>query len=425
MSDTPAPTSAPSNGQAISLPDGWKFTDADSRYGDDYRGGEGQENPEDAPLGILSVLEGKTFKGTGLNMLFRPNSGPPPGTKFPRHVTPAPPATPNNNVLEINLFEETLCFSKGVGRVPNRGFQGQGDINLNAIMYLQTVNDVTNHHTGKPDGRPIPIHIENGMFMHVPGTNVNPQVGTTIGRCGTIPHGVAINLQGRAPSLPTTLIQGPPTIPSIATTPFETAAPNMTRNFPSLHIKDEDTARIPQNLHKFVEQGTITQEMLVDPTVILRKANETRKIVNTAIIAMSSTNGTKTTDIKTGGGVVGSAFLDGDVDATGTAKPNARPFSVDFTLWIEAVEYEVPVPAFDPARDGGHVKVTHEGIKFVLHPPRKVAEPTTITVTVVELQYTQVVMLQFGVLTWPHPTCSTLKPEEVSIRQDDDAWKGE
>lgn len=99
MLNIPASTGRPSNGQVIFPPGGWKFTDADSRYGDDYRIDGAPKKAEDAPLGILKVLEGKTFKGTGLNMLFRPNSSPPPDTTIPNPVTPDPPQFPNNNIV--------------------------------------------------------------------------------------------------------------------------------------------------------------------------------------------------------------------------------------------------------------------------------------------------------------------------------------
>lgn len=87
------------------------------------------------------MLEGKSFKVTGFNIIFRPNSGPSPlGTQypaqFPSPVDPPPPTGSSNNVLELNLFVETLTVGNAVGAVPNRGFSNQGDINLNAIQYL-------------------------------------------------------------------------------------------------------------------------------------------------------------------------------------------------------------------------------------------------------------------------------------------------
>ena len=187
-SDAPGSSSKLSSGQRISVPDGWKWTDADSRYGDDYRSGPKQDG--DAPLGILTYLEGKKFVGRGINMLFRPNNvvAGANTVKFPNPISPLPPKLPNNNVLEINLFQETLTFSTAIAQsIPNRGFKCQGDICLNAIMYLQTINDVTNCQTGLPDGSPSPIHAENGMFIHVPATDKDPVVGATIAASAASP----------------------------------------------------------------------------------------------------------------------------------------------------------------------------------------------------------------------------------------------
>lgn len=416
MSDRPACFGGPSNGQVISLPDGFKFTDADSRYGDDYRHKLVPAKQANPPLGILAILAGRSFRGLGINLMFRPNNGPPPGTDFPKPVNPTPPDGTSDNVLEINLYEETLSFSEGVGRVPNRGSQKQPDIDLNAIMYLQSINDVTNPDTGGADGTPIPIHIENGMFIHVPSSDVDPQIGTTIGRCGSVPHGVAIHLQGFAPSPPSTQMAGPPNIPSISTTPFWVGNPKATVTFPSLTAAEEDTPRIPQDLTNFVQQGTITQEILNDPTVILRNANKTRKIVATSTLKMSST---PAAGVERGGGVVGNAFLDGD----GSIGPNARPISVDFTMWVETVEYDITIPVFKPTPTHGSLEVLHQGIKFIVHPPHELRESIVLTIRVVELQYTQMVILDFHELSWPHPSCATLRPEFVVVTQDHEAWK--
>lgn len=138
---------------------------------------------------------------------------------------------------------------------------------------------------------------------------------------------------------------------------------------------------------------------------------------------MSSTS---RTGIKTGGGVVGNAFLDGDLQPDGTTLvSNARPIQVEFTLYVETVQYEVPVPVFSPTSGYEFVDKEFEGIKFRLFPPNEVTEAgKTITVNVTELQYTQVVMLQFGNLTWPHPSVSTLKPEFWVIEAGDATWGG-
>ena len=87
------------------------------------------------PLGVLSNFTG-TFAGTGFNLIFRPNSGPPTTTTFPNPVSPAPPTPPSENVLELNLTTETLSFSNDLGSIPNRGLETQNDIFLNGVPYV-------------------------------------------------------------------------------------------------------------------------------------------------------------------------------------------------------------------------------------------------------------------------------------------------
>ncbi|KAK4164113.1 hypothetical protein QBC43DRAFT_211679 [Cladorrhinum sp. PSN259] len=375
------------------------------------------------------------FVGGGINILFRPNNGVTgANTCFPTPVSPPPPQFPNNNVLEINLFEETLTFTNAIGHcIPNRGFNNQGDIGLNGIMYLQTISDVSNQDTGQADGNPCPIHAENGMLIRMPAISNDPAISATINRLGSIPHGVSINLQGFEPTASAT-VSGPPDIthnPSL-TTPFQIMPDGSVKlqndpAFPSLTAAKDGTARIPQNLDKFVTAGTITDALLADPTQLLSAVNQTRNILSTITLTMSSTNGTTPssdpdkpkTEVPTGGGVIGNAFLAGD--ATGT-KANAFPYSVDFTLWIETVRHSVTVPTSVAAKET--VEVVHDGITFVLSPPRDVKAGATVDVQVTELQYSQMVLLQFGVLTWPHPSVSTLKPPTVTVGVDHIAWTG-
>jgi hypothetical protein len=120
------------------------------------------------PLGPIAAFKG-IWHGTGLNTIFRPaNASTPITTKFPNPVNgPAFPGVPNDNVLEINLTQETLSFSAPLGKVPNRGFGTQKDIMLNGVAYIQAVNDVTNTATGRADGPASNIHVEPGTWMYV------------------------------------------------------------------------------------------------------------------------------------------------------------------------------------------------------------------------------------------------------------------
>ncbi|KAK4163711.1 hypothetical protein QBC43DRAFT_344952 [Cladorrhinum sp. PSN259] len=424
------PYAGSKTGQHITQPDGFRYLPSDFRHD----GNPNTPPAEDPPLGILSLLAKKNFQGTGFNMIFRPNSGPPPiGTHDFKHPLPppAPPLGVNNNVLELNLTTETWTFSDGIGTVPNRGLNRQGDINLNAIQYVQSVQDVTNCTTGRADGDATAIHLENGMFMHVPGTSVNPALGTTIARGGTIPHGVVINLQGIQPP-PTSdfFMPGPPGIPPISTVPFLDKAPftKQVNAFPSLDATNVDTARIPQDLSHFLQHDTITQAILDDPASVLREANTRREIVKTATVKMSTVNAasasdTGTTsdatnpDIKSGGGLASISFLTGQPDAhTGEDQnPNALPVRVDFTLWIETVRHLVPLP------EKGKKTRKHEGILFIFDDHYKKEDESeeeecgkkkrVVEVLVEEMQYSQVVFLQFGGLVWPHPSVATLRPE--------------
>ena len=121
------------------------------------------------PLGVLSNFTG-TFAGTGLNMIFRPNSGQ---TTFPNPLpSPPPPNPPNENVLELNLTSEKLSFSQTLGSVPNRGLEKQTDIFLNGVPYVQIISDVSNPASGKGDGVASGIHFEPGLWMHIPATTI-------------------------------------------------------------------------------------------------------------------------------------------------------------------------------------------------------------------------------------------------------------
>lgn len=171
------------------------------------------------PLGVLSNFVG-TFAGSGFNLIFRPNSGPPHGTTFTNPVSPLPPIAPSENVLELNLTSETLAFSNNLGSIPNRGLGGQSDIFLNGVPYVQSISDVSNPKTGKGDANPSPIHFEPGLWMHVPATSTDPVLGESLVRMASIPHGTTINAQCLAP---TTSIAGPPTIQLLTSGPFRLA----------------------------------------------------------------------------------------------------------------------------------------------------------------------------------------------------------
>src|ERR1700678_3598898 len=128
---------------AVFLPDNFEFGEVPSTEGSTLA----SPSPQAPSLGPLAAFTG-TFHGNGFNTIFRPDNPETP-TKLPV------PVSGSDNVLELNLTEETLSFSPGLGSVPNRG-EVQGDITLNGVPYLQAINDIT------IAGQSVGIHFEPG-----------------------------------------------------------------------------------------------------------------------------------------------------------------------------------------------------------------------------------------------------------------------
>lgn len=291
-------------------------------------------------IGVLSNFKG-TFHGTGLNLIFRPNSGPPTTTQFPNPITPAAPTPPSENVLEINLTTETLAFSTPIGTVPNRGLEKQNDIFLNGVPYVQSINDVTNIATGHANGTPAPIHFEPGLWMHVPATSDDPMLGESLVRMASIPHGTTINAQALAP---TGSFAGPPIFAAVDITPFPIGG-GKPIPFVSQIATNTATPRLPQDLTKFIAAGTITQDILTDPNTVLRNAIKGQVITKTIVFTVSTTPQAP----ELGGGTANIAFLQGGASGPQTG-PNASAVQMSATFWIETVEHKLVVPVFKPGQ---------------------------------------------------------------------------
>jgi hypothetical protein len=355
----------------------------------------GVQSTAEAPLGALAAFTGD-WTGTGFNTIFRPNN---PATPT---FNPAPPG-PSDNVLELNLTTESLSFSGSLGSVPNRALLPlQGDIQLNGVPYLQAVTDVTNGAPGTP------IHLEPGLWMAIPATTA-PKETQTFARMASIPHGTTVLAQGTA-----TVINGAPVIPAIDITPLVVGAGGLPGNpvppgtFPSMTAANGNTSRIPQNLAPFLAAETITQQMLDDPNSVLRKIAHAQNITSTTVISIS----TVPAEPLFGGGTPNIAFLDGNAAQT---TPNAQTTLMSATFWIETVEHIIHIPIFRPGDAPLQLKprptVPGQPVPtFTGTPPGEIAGARTITVRSTQIQYSQVVMLKFNNLFWPHVSVATLVP---------------
>ncbi|MDQ6835749.1 MAG: heme-binding protein [Actinomycetota bacterium] len=256
--------------------------------------------------------------------------------------------------LELNLTSETLVFTKINGAIPNRGFL-MPDINMFGLTYMQQIQE-TSGGAG--------LHIEPGIWAHVPPTS-NPSEPSTVVRMASIPHGTVILAQGTFQSLQ----GGPPHIPDNNIIPFPIGTPpppnsqfaSGEQGFPELNLAIPTAFR--------VASPGVTQQMVRNPNSVIQSALQASLQGKTMKSRTFLQISTQHTPIQ-GGGTANTAFL-ADASPPGG---NARAMEVDAIFWIETL-----------SGPGGQEK--HQ------------------------LQYTQLVQLDFNGLRWPHVTVTTLEKQ--------------
>jgi hypothetical protein len=195
-------------------------------------------------------------------------------------------------------------------------------------------------------GAPAGLHIEPGVWINVPPTT-DPKDPASIARLASIPHGTTILVQGTA-----TTAAGGPSIPGVSLTPFTIGDRKQTVDFDEQHLNKTTPFRTSG-----VGLTGITQAMLDNPNSVLT-ANPPA-VTTTTRLHVSTTPGTIT-----GGGTANTAFLAGTKDG-----PNADAAHVAATFWLQTLQGDT--------------------------------EP-------VRLQYSQIVLLNFAGLSWPHITVATM-----------------
>ena len=192
-------------------------------------------------------------------------------------------------------------------------------------------------------------HFEPGMWVTVPPTS-NPHEPRTVARLASIPHGTTILLQGTAQTS-----AGAPTIPNVSIKPFTINQPTQTFNFP-----EQDLGTPTQFRTSGAGLTGITQQMVNNPNTVLRAA-PSPQITSTTTLQVSSQDASLP-----GGGTANIAFL------KGTARSNANASHVTATFWLQTVQGDTE--------------------------PRR-------------LQYSQLVLLLFNGISWPHVTVGTLQKQ--------------
>jgi hypothetical protein len=358
-------------------------------------------------LGLLADFAG-TWHGEGFNLIARPDS------------------EGNANLyLQLNQTHETLKLDPIGSSIPNRGF-GQNDIELFGLTYLQKISDAA---TGGA------MHIEPGIWVTQQGTTYPPETAPAgaqiVARMGNIPHGNSMLAQGIAQPF-----AGPPTLttpaaqyafsafPSFNSTPFPVPPPpappvlnaagssealtGPAGGFSQYNIANPESAANPRT--PFATNppdpplpaaigGVLMQDVVNDPitllqAVIAKQVDDGHTFEGTVInvatqasITFFTTPNSKAGDpavvvnpANGAGGIENILFLEGG-EPTGPKGANADTATVYATFWIE--------------------KVSHKD-----HP------------TFMQLQYAQMVILNFPILTvlpkvvtlgWPHISVATLR----------------
>ena len=241
-------------------------------------------------------------------------------------------------------------FEEIPGAIPNRGLEMK-DIEMFGVHYMQKIDDST---------LSAGIHLEPGIWATVPRTTVPPEPPTVV-RMASIPHGTGIVAQGRAST-----IAGPPIIKPNDIIPFSGAPSgkgsfaDAEQSFPELNLSKKTKFRQPSDAST---QPEITQAMVKNPNLVLTKAIHGQDIVRTTVLHVNAGNA-KPHSI----GTANTFFL----------TENASANRVIATFWIEKV------------------KKPHTNGHFL------------------QLQYSQIVMLDFNGLRWPHVSVATLRKQGTS-----------
>ncbi len=281
--------------------------------------------PDNSDLGPLALLPG-VWKGTGFNTIWRPDHDP-----------------AQDRFLELNITQETIEFDRIPGTIPNRGLL-QNDLSMVGVRYLQQISDAN---IAATDPTNAGLHIEPGLWLAIPPTT-DPDLGASVARLASIPHGTTIVAQG------STLTAPKPLITATNINPFPIGNLAGAKPFPEQDLNTPTQFRSATTGLQF----PITQGMVDNPNSVLTAAIAQQNITSTVVLIVSSAP----TPVP-GGGTANTAFLQGTVDG-----PNADAALVTAIFWLETIEGQ--------------------------------AQP--------QLQYTQTVLLSFNGLSWPHITVATL-----------------
>jgi len=261
--------------------------------------------PVDLHQKILHDLSGH-WVGHGMTVLAVPAFD---SVKFPRD-------------FEVKVFHhhETLTFS-GI-REGIRNAQGDDEINLKALHYLQQIVDMTTS---------AELHLEPGCWMYVPAsTNNNFSTPVQLYRSGVIPHGnsfLAGSTDVRDEKKPPVFEENFSLLPF----PQHNESARFGLNPNGYTSEYTVTTKFPKSLIPKYTDGSDTS-LLLDPTLFLKKDIEGQNICQTKTITISTIDNEFIVDNNGNGVVLGA------VTNIPSLTIDANVAQVEATFYIEKVK---------------------------------------------------------------------------------------
>src|SRR6266536_1828776 len=252
----------------------------------------------------------RSWKGTGFNMIWRPNFGGEFG--------------PQDFFLQLTFTEEQLDLTEITGSgIANRSLF-EKTVVLGGAAYTQAIKDSFDQ-SGQ--------HFEPGVWANVPQIE-NPTEPATVVRMGSIPHGTTINLQGIAFQV------GQPIIDDASITPFRIGSPDDGHSGLVPFPNEEDFTKDSPSRTDRARVTSLTPQQLKNPNLFLTQAIAGQKIVKTTVLQLSSAApdeavGPPRPDV--GGGLANIAFLEGKGNPP-SGGPNAVSNKVTTIFWIEELD---------------------------------------------------------------------------------------
>jgi hypothetical protein len=256
--------------------------------------------------------------------------------------------------LKLTDTRETLNFTSIGGPIPNRG-ETQPDIFFVGVHYFQQVSDAAT--LGG-------LHLEPGLWLNLPPTLPNGK-DASVARMATIPHGDALLAQGALINLGRPIPNGPQ-IEAVDPLPFTLSATGA-------RVDDPNPNYIAPYKNPVNLPPGITPDIVLNPNrlllnVIKDQTAAGQKIVETTVLRVDAN---PVADINGPLPPSSPPLPLGGISNIPFVNTNAKATTMSAIFWIEKV-------------------VDSTGNVFM------------------QLQYTQIVLLDFIGIKWPHISVATL-----------------